>query len=154
MTFHLQVQEGAGPVVVTECLCDPRCEEGCCAVRIAVNSDDSSDSETADENTPLLVCHPTAISPVCLLFTSTSHSAFKPFNNSAYTANCTLCSSHSPSHFQLSGDDEPIRCACHVRQPNKTSTKARNKLIVACMLALLFMIGEVVGKGGRGWACD
>ena len=41
---------------------------------------------------------------------------------------------------------ESVRCACHVKQPDKTSTKARNKLIIACILALFFMIGEVVGE--------
>ena len=56
----------------------------------------------------------------------------------------------SPSRFQSSGDGEPVRCACHVRQPNKTSTKARNKLIIACILALFFMIGEVIGECHEG----
>ena len=79
------MQEGAGPVVVTECLCDPRCEDGCCTVRVAIDSDGSSDSETADENTPLLVCRPAEISTVCLLFTSSSCSAPTVFSSSVST---------------------------------------------------------------------
>ena len=67
MTFELQVHGDAGPVVVTECLCDPRCENGCCAVGVAIDSDGGSDSETGDENSPLLVCRPTEISLVCLM---------------------------------------------------------------------------------------
>ena len=85
MTSHLQVQEGTGPVVVTECLCDPRCEEGCCAVRVAIDSDDGSDSDTADEDSPLLVCRPTEASLVCPLSTSTSHSAPTVFSSSVST---------------------------------------------------------------------
>ena len=120
-------------------------------MRVAIDSDGSNDSETADESTPLLACRPPEIALVCLLLTSTSHSAPTVFSSSAPTVHIH-CSSHSPCHFQSSGDDddEPVRCACHVRQPNKTSTKARNKLIVACILALLFMIGEVVGKFNEG----
>jgi hypothetical protein len=37
-----------------------------------------------------------------------------------------------------------------VKVPDVTSKKARNKLIIACILALLFMIGEIVGECLRG----
>ena len=39
-----------------------------------------------------------------------------------------------------------IRCACHVKVKDNTSRKARIKLVAACVIALAFMIGEVVGK--------
>ena len=42
--------------------------------------------------------------------------------------------------------DASIRCECHVKPKDPTSRKARIKLIIACVIALLFMIGEVVGK--------
>ena len=38
-----------------------------------------------------------------------------------------------------------IRCACHVRVKDNTSRKARIKLVAACVIALVFMTGEVVG---------
>ena len=55
-------------------------------------------------------------------------------------------------------DDEPlvlnderhveasVRCGCHVKIKDSTSKKARTKLIIACIVALLFMCGEVVGN--------
>ena len=55
-------------------------------------------------------------------------------------------------------DDEPlvltgerhieasVRCGCHVKIKDSTSKKARMKLIIACIVALLFMCGEVVGN--------
>lgn len=42
--------------------------------------------------------------------------------------------------------EETVRCGCHVTVEDKTPTKARNKLILACLIALFFMIGEVIGK--------
>ena len=45
------------------------------------------------------------------------------------------------------GDVEAsVRCACHVKVKDSTSRKARIKLVAACVIALAFMIGEVVGK--------
>ena len=45
------------------------------------------------------------------------------------------------------GDVEAsVRCACHVKVKDNTSRKARIKLVAACVIALAFMIGEVVGK--------
>ena len=38
-----------------------------------------------------------------------------------------------------------VRCACHVKVKDSTSRKARIKLVAACVIALAFMIGEVVG---------
>ena len=55
----------------------------------------------------------------------------------------------SPDIGIVNGDlpvDGSIRCGCHVKQKDPTSRKARIKLIIACVIALLFMIGEVVGK--------
>ena len=38
-----------------------------------------------------------------------------------------------------------VRCGCHVKVKDNTSRKARIKLVAACVIALAFMIGEVVG---------
>ena len=51
-----------------------------------------------------------------------------------------------PFNSQSPNLNDPNHCACHVKQPDTTSTKARNKLIIACILALIFMIGEIAGK--------
>lgn len=41
--------------------------------------------------------------------------------------------------------EEDTRCLCH-EKPKPTDSKARNKLIAACMIVFIFMIGEVIGK--------
>ena len=41
--------------------------------------------------------------------------------------------------------EEDTRCLCH-EKPKPTDSKARNKLIAACMIVFVFMIGEVIGK--------
>ena len=47
--------------------------------------------------------------------------------------------------------DQSVRCGCHVKVKDHTTRKAVIKLVVASLVALLFMIGEVLGKeGGRG----
>ena len=42
-------------------------------------------------------------------------------------------------------EEEDTRCLCH-EKPKPTDRKARNKLIAACTIVFLFMIGEVIGK--------
>lgn len=42
-------------------------------------------------------------------------------------------------------EEEDTRCLCH-EKPKPTDRKSRNKLIAACMIVFVFMIGEVVGK--------
>eukprot|EP00731_Ephydatia_muelleri_P013406 Em0007g716a len=42
-------------------------------------------------------------------------------------------------------EEGPRLCSCHSRSSDATSKGARNKLIVACLVALVFMIAEVVG---------
>ena len=44
-----------------------------------------------------------------------------------------------------SAPDVSIRCECHTKTKTTTNSSARFKLIVACIIALLFMTGEVVG---------
>ena len=39
-----------------------------------------------------------------------------------------------------------IRCGCHVVVKDKTSRTANVKLIIASIIALFFMVGEVLGK--------
>ena len=46
--------------------------------------------------------------------------------------------------------EQSVRCECHSKEEENTSKKARNKLILASLIALFFMIGELVGKEGRG----
>ena len=45
-----------------------------------------------------------------------------------------------------------INCGCHPKLPKTNGNKARNKLIFASILALTFMIGEVIGEcEEEGW---
>ena len=39
---------------------------------------------------------------------------------------------------------ESVRCDCH-ETPKPADKRSRNKLIVACIIVLLFMIGEIIG---------
>lgn len=41
--------------------------------------------------------------------------------------------------------EEDTRCLCH-EKPKPTDRKARNKLMVACIIVFVFMISEIVGK--------
>lgn len=54
-------------------------------------------------------------------------------------------SSPEPVNADPGDIEASIRCKCHVKIKDNTSRKARIKLIVACIIALAFMIGEVVG---------
>jgi len=44
----------------------------------------------------------------------------------------------------LKAEPKQIRCDCH-EQPKPADTAARNRLMIACVVVLIFMIGEVVG---------
>ncbi len=47
--------------------------------------------------------------------------------------------------------EESIRCGCHVKVVDNTTRKAVIKLVLAAIIAVLFMIGEVIGEqGSRG----
>ena len=47
--------------------------------------------------------------------------------------------------------EQSVRCGCHVKVKDHTTRKAVIKLVVASLVALMFMVGEVLGKeGGRG----
>ena len=46
-------------------------------------------------------------------------------------------------------EEGPRLCSCHSRSSDATSKGARNKLIIACLVALVFMIAEVVGTSVR-----
>ena len=144
------VQEDDGPITI-RCQCGPECMLECCAGRrsrrsvrsvrspLSVNSDDSN------EHTPLL-----GVKRVSSLLGHPLILFFSPYT----TKSLSLSFSPPPpphTHTQnMSVGGESIHCACHVKQPDTTSRKARNKLLLACVLALLFMIGEVVGMWG-GW---
>ncbi len=48
---------------------------------------------------------------------------------------------------RLSPDvEESVRCGCHEKVVDHTTRKAVIKLLIASGIALLFMIGEVIGK--------
>ena len=73
---------------------------------------------------------------------STAHSPTKSISDETETL------IRSPDIRVVNSDlplNASIRCECHVEQKDPTSRKARIKLIIACIIALLFMIGEVVG---------
>ena len=73
---------------------------------------------------------------------------------------CTLCVQVESSQL-LTGSVK--KCECHVKVEDKTARRAKIKLVVASVIALLFMIGEVLGKRERcppsprnfiyGWGC-
>ena len=41
---------------------------------------------------------------------------------------------------------ETIQCACHERFADKTSGTAKLRLILASIIALVFMVGEILGE--------
>ena len=45
-----------------------------------------------------------------------------------------------------SGLEASVRCGCHVKVEDKTSRRANTKLVIASLIALFFMIGEVLGE--------
>ena len=49
-----------------------------------------------------------------------------------------------PSRKSFSGS-VPVRCECHVKVEDKTAKRAKVKLVLASIIALGFMIGEVLG---------
>jgi len=60
---------------------------------------------------------------------------------------------HSPNggpSFVVNSDrsslNKSVRCECHVKVVDDTTRRAKIKLVTACLVALLFMIGEVIGK--------
>ena len=52
---------------------------------------------------------------------------------------------HEEETELMKHEEGPRVCPCHARSSGTTSTSARNKLIIACLVALVFMIAEVVG---------
>ena len=42
-----------------------------------------------------------------------------------------------------------VQCECHVKVEDKTARRAKMKLVLASVIALLFMVGEVLGKGEK-----
>ena len=49
-------------------------------------------------------------------------------------------------HTRSSPVEDKVRCECHEKVTDNTTRKAKIKLIIACLVALVFMVGEVVGK--------
>lgn len=45
------------------------------------------------------------------------------------------------------GLEDSVRCECHVKVVDQTTRRAVMKLVLAAGIALLFMVGEVIGKG-------
>ena len=50
-------------------------------------------------------------------------------------------------HTRCPPVEETVRCGCHAEKvTDNTTRKAKIKLIIACLVALVFMVGEVVGE--------
>ena len=62
----------------------------------------------------------------------------------------TATDNEGPPNPKSSSSPDPIinsiRCGCHVKVADKTTRKARTKLIVACVVVMVFMLGEVAGQ--------
>ena len=94
-------------------------------INFAVNQESSEedDSSSADEITPLVT------SPVSSDMGENGASKIKRRSNGQNTLELP----------------ESVRCDCH--EPPKPADKgARNRLIAACIVVLLFMIGEIIGN--------
>ncbi len=65
-------------------------------------------------------------------------------NNSGYGS---ATPSPSPSPERDVADSDAVRCGCHVKtnEEDKRNRTARIKLVVACIIALVFVVGEVTG---------
>ena len=66
-----------------------------------------------------------------------------PTDNDSLLVRVTNSSINSRRNVEAS-----VRCGCHAKVKDNTSRKARIKLVTACIIALAFMIGEVVGMTG------
>ena len=85
------------------------------------SSSEDEDDDPTNENTPL-IASPTSVT------SDTSSTGVR-------------------NRRKVSGLSDSVRCDCH--EPPKPADKAsRNRLMIACVVVLVFMIGEVVG-----WLC-
>ena len=90
---------------------------------VSLNQDQDSlqgdeDEHVTSENTPLVT---------------------SPTSNSSETSPTGLRKRHKTSELPYS-----VCCDCH-EQPKPADKASQNKLIIACVIVLVFMIGEVVG---------
>ena len=94
-------------------------------VNFATNrvSSEEDDSSKADEVTPLIT---------------------NPVSSYAGENGASKIKGRGKGHRNTSELPEPVRCDCH-ETPKPTDKGSRNRLIVACIVVLLFMIGEVIG---------
>ena len=51
----------------------------------------------------------------------------------------------SPPRLSPTNVESSVQCGCHVKVVDHTTRKAVMKLILASVIALLFMVGEVIG---------
>ena len=70
---------------------------------------------------------------------------FSPINQTTRNGYGSTTPSPSPSPEPVDQLSASIRCGCHDHVAEKTSRKARIKLVVACIIALIFVVGEVIG---------
>ena len=49
-----------------------------------------------------------------------------------------------------SPNGQAVHCGCHKPEVDHTTRKAVIQLIIASLIALVFMMGEVLGEGGEG----
>ena len=53
---------------------------------------------------------------------------------------------NTPANVNSNNQETSVWCGCHVKpKHNSSNRKAKIKLIIACIIALVFMIGEVIG---------
>lgn len=105
-------------------------------------------SASLDNNTHpvnvICVCQPSS-ECVCVECKRCCPNAF-PASDDKLLAKHTGVSSYGTISPAITSPQQSIRCQCHVVETKSTSNKtARNKLILACLIALLFVTGEAVG---------
>jgi len=126
-----------------DCLCGPDCQNECC--RRKNYGRQPLDPEKTDEKVEFV---PKGTSgDNCSVSSYGSTDSTEPL----LRGGIQVC--HSPNggpSFVVNSDrsslDKSVRCECHVKVVDDTTRKAKIKLVTACLVALLFMIGEVIGK--------
>lgn len=96
-----------------------------------------------NENEFLLVTTPSPSDPLI-----SREESIRRTRNTAGYGSTTPSPPSSPPRSTAGGvysDNESIRCACHEKAVDKTSRKARIKLVLACIIALVFVVGEIAG---------
>ena len=92
-----------------------------------------------------------SLSWLCV-FSRTQTQAYTCMDTHTHTHTQINSSQEGPSFSVQDGYDSDARtgasimCGCHVVVKDKTSRSANIKLVIASIIALVFMVGEVLGK--------